>query len=226
IYQGFLSSWDRSHLTKLSEVVHSQGLEVSMFAGYNNFGYPDKSELEKQISLLKRNVDAALVFGTRIVRVVSGSWHPGLSRDQALINVAECLRKSVEYAEERGVTLALEDHPQIGTRSADFMKILRLADTDELKVNLDTSNPMVSGEDAVDLVKLVKDRVVHVHASDRNENLEHIVVGEGVVKFPQIFQGLKGGGFDDWISLEVGGEEGKEGIRRSMAYVRETWKAA
>ncbi|NOZ22396.1 MAG: sugar phosphate isomerase/epimerase [Planctomycetes bacterium] len=76
-------------------------------------------------------------------------------------------------------------------------------------------------------VGLVKDRVVHVHASDRDAELEHTVVGEGVVDFPAIFRVLKHeASFDGWISLEAGGARGEEGIRDGVEYVRRAWEEA
>ena len=103
------------------------------------------------------------------------------------------------------------------------MRILELVDDDRLKVNLDTSNPMVSGDSSVELTELVKDRVVHVHASDRGRDLEHTVEGEGLVDFPSIFASLKKAGFDGWISLESGSDKGRKGIRQGMEYVKRVW---
>jgi sugar phosphate isomerase/epimerase len=82
---------------------------------------------------------------------------------------------------------------------------------------------MVSGDNAVELVKSVKSRVVHVHASDRNKDLEHTVAGSGAVDFPGIFTVLKRAGFGSWVSLEAGGTEGEESIRKGMEYIKRTW---
>jgi sugar phosphate isomerase/epimerase len=223
MYEPYLTSWEEDYIARLTDAVHDAGLEISMFTSYANFSSPDPAIRSEQISNVRRAVDAAVAFRTNIVRVTAGSWVEGLSRDEILSNVADGLRDCLDYAESRGVILALEDHPEVGTKIADFMRILELVDDDRLKVNLDTSNPMVSGEDAVDLAELVKDRVVHVHASDRDGDLEHAVVGEGVVNFPGIFKILKAAGFDGWISLEAGGSKGKEGIRQGMEYVRRVW---
>ena len=83
---------------------------------------------------------------------------------------------------------------------------------------------MMSGETAVQLAEIVKERVVHVHASDRNRQLEHQVVGEGCVPFAEIFRILKSASFDGWISLEAGGTKGQQGIAAGMRYVRGIWE--
>ena len=77
----------------------------------------------------------------------------------------------------------------------------------------------------MELAELVKDRVVHVHASDRDKDLAHTVEGEGAVDFPGIFRILKAAGFDGWISLESGGNKGSEGIRQGMEYVKSVWSS-
>jgi sugar phosphate isomerase/epimerase len=84
---------------------------------------------------------------------------------------------------------------------------------------------MESGESAVELAPLVKDRVVHVHASDRNEQLEHQVVGEGCVQFEKVFRTLKSAGFDGWVSLEAGGTKGKAGIVQGLNHVKRLWES-
>ena len=223
VYRPYLDSPDRSRLAALAEEIGQAGLEVSMYTSYGDLAVA--SEAEQQIELVRGDVDAAVALGTGIVRVTAGRWPDDCSPEEALRNVAECLRQSLGYAEDQGVALALEDHPEIGTKNQDFIRILELVDDERLKVNLDTSNPMESGDSPVALAELVGDRVIHVHASDRDEELEHQVVGEGCVPFREIFAVLQSAGFDGWISMEAGGTKGKQGIVEGLRHVRETWSA-
>jgi len=226
MYEPYLGSWKADCLSRLSDTVHNAGLAVSMFTSYANFSSSDPAIRTAQVSNVKRAVNAAVTFKTNIVRITAGSWIDGISLDKTLSNVADGIKECLNYAESRGVMLALEDHPQIGTRITHFMRILELVGDHRLKVNLDTSNPMVSGDNAVELVKLVKNRVVHVHASDRNKDLEHTVEGSGAVDFPGIFTILKRAGFGSWISLEAGGTKGEESILQGMDYIERTWGSA
>ena len=115
---------------------------------------------------------------------------------------------------------------EVGLKIDDFLDILRRVNQPELKVNLDTSNTLMAGDDPVRLTREVRDHVVHVHASDRLSNAEHCTLGQGIVPFPEIFNILKGAGYDGWISMEVGGTKGEDGIRQSRDYVQKTWEAA
>jgi len=223
MYEPYLDSWDTSHMEKLADSVYDVGLQISMFTSYCNFSSPDMIKREQETAHVKQAVDAAVVFRTNIVRVTAGSWIDGLSQGEVLQNIADGLKGCLDYAEEKRVVLALEDHPVVGTKISDFVKILDLVDDERLKVNLDTSNPMVSGDNSVDLARLVADRIVHLHASDRLKNHQHCLEGTGEVDFPGVFRVLKSAGYDGWVSLEAGGENKKEDIRRGIEYIRQTW---
>ena len=226
MYEPYLESWDESYMAKLADSVYDAGLQISMFTSYSDFSSPDVAKREQETAHVKQAVDAAVTFRTNIVRLTAGSWIDGLSQNEVLQNIADGLRGCLNYAEEKQVMLALEDHPVVGTKISDFVKILELVDDERLKVNLDTSNPMVSGDNSVDLAKLVADRIVHLHASDRLKNLQHCREGMGEVDFKGVFKVLKSVGYDGWISLEAGGENGKEDIRKGIEYIRKAWDEA
>ena len=103
------------------------------------------------------------------------------------------------------------------------MGILELVDDERLKVNLDTGN--VSSDTIVDLAKRVADRVVHLHVSELLNNEHGVVIGKGEVDNKGVFSVLKNTGYDGWLSLEqaVGG---REDLRFSIEYVRNTWNDA
>lgn len=226
MYKPYLECHDEATMQRASELIHEHGLAVSMFTSYGELAQPEPSKRAEQIASIRADIDAAVIFRTSIVRMTAGSWHDGITHDENLKFVAMCLKESLDYAEGRGVSIALEDHPEIGVAIADFMRILELVDDERLKVNLDTSNPMVAGDDPVELTERVKSRVVHVHVSDRADDLSHQVIGEGVVDFPAIFRILKSVGYDGWLSLEAGGAKGVAGIQKAIAYVRNTWASA
>jgi len=87
------------------------------------------------------------------------------------------------------------------------------------------SIPMEAGDSPIKLAKLVKERVVHVHASDRigSADLREQVAGEDCVPFAEIFRILKSANYDGWISLEVDSNKGRQGIVEGINYIREIW---
>jgi sugar phosphate isomerase/epimerase len=118
------------------------------------------------------------------------------------------------------------------------MKLVNSIHDDHFGVNYDPSNAFLAGEDPLDLLELVADRVVTMHASDRylkegtiedlrrEENgaagyakrLSHGEVGKGLNDYDAIFKRLKAAGFNGWISIEDG-VDGMEQLSRSVAFL-------
>ena len=111
-------------------------------------------------------------------------------------------------------------------------------------VNYDPSNTYLAGEDPVELLKRISERVVTMHASDRYltegtmedlrreemdaagyaKRLKHGEIGKGLNDYDAIFSELKRVGFDGWISIEDG-VDGMEQLERSVAFLRKKMAA-
>jgi len=220
IYEPWVKDLDESGLAALADFVHGKGLEASMLTSESHLCNPEWRD--SQVDYIKKAVDWALIFDTDIVRVVSGHGSQGLEHDVVLQSIADGLKACLDYAEEKGVVLAFEDHWGVGTNVKDFMRILELVGDDRLKVNLDTAN--VGSRDIVELTGLVKDRVVHTHCSELLNNKHGVVIGKGEVDFKGIFTILKGNNYDGWVSLEALAG-GKEDLRFSVDFIKETWES-
>lgn len=226
LYDLFVGEWSEGSVARQAEAIRRTGLEVSMYTTYCDFAPRDPAMRAVQRRRVLRGIRSAGVAGTGIVRVVAGNWVVGQEREETLGLVAEGLRGCLDAAEEHGVVLALEDHPVIGTDPRDFLHILELVGDERLKVNLDTSNPMVSGASVLDLLPQLARRVVHVHASDRAEDLSHVVPGTGVVRLAEAFRHLRSVGFSGFVSMEIGGPPERSSVEASAANVRRLWARA
>jgi len=227
LYRPYVEPWDREHLLTARRDIESSGVEISMLTSYCDFGVLGDEHRRQQVEHIKGEVDAAGLLGTDIVRMAAGWEHEGVATADAVANAACGLRAGLDYAEDRQVHLAPEDHPHLGLHIPDLLEILRLVDDERLKVNLDTWNPSYVGEDCVDLVPHVASRVVHVHCADSRPGLEDkLPLGEGTVRFPEIFRELKRAAFDGWLSMEIGGAVGVETIAAGMDFVKRAWADA
>ncbi|MBT4091871.1 MAG: sugar phosphate isomerase/epimerase [Deltaproteobacteria bacterium] len=231
IYGAHFDDSDATDLMKLSDMIHKKGLQVTMFTTENDFSRPDKKE--QAIVQVQKAVDAALLFKADIVRVTASSpygpfkadrkWIDEADRDEVVQSCADGLKACLDYAAEKQVTLALEDHPLIGWNIDEFMKILDLVGDERLKVNLDTSN--IDPTTIVDLARRVADRVVHLHVKDIKEGNNRIVFGTGEVDFVGIFKELKNVGYDGWLSLETM-SGGKEELKIAIEHITNAWNKA
>lgn len=81
------------------------------------------------------------------------------------------------------------------------------------------------GLDGTEIFEPFVDRVVHVHVSELKNGRHGVVIGKGDVDIRGVFNVLKNGGYDGWISLEpLAG--GKEDLRFSVGHVRNAWNKA
>ena len=191
-------------------------------------------------------------LGGKFCRVLSGQRRREISRAEGVRLVVESIRELLEYAADKGIILALENHykdsywelPEFAQHTDIFLEILSKIDSPWLGVQFDPSNSLVADEDPIELLKLVKFRVVTMHASDRflapgytTEDLKkadgsqgyaaflsHGVTGKGMNDYPRIFRILREAGFDGWISIEDG-MNGLEEIRASAEFLRSLMKA-
>ena len=185
-----------------------------------------------------------------VCRVLSGQRWPEITREQGLEYASAGIQACLPLAKELGVVLGLENHYKDGywkyaefAQQADvFLDLVKLIpESSNFGVQYDPSNAVVAGDDPVELLKQVSDRVVSMHASDRflvpgatledlkaaegSEGyasiLQHGVTGQGLNDYAAIFSILKQANYSGWISIEDG-MNGMEEMAQSLAFLRES----
>jgi sugar phosphate isomerase/epimerase len=168
--------------------------------------------------------------------VLSGQRHPGVSREQGLAWVIEAIEEVVPVAVENQVVLGMENHykdgrwqyPEFAQRMDVFLEVVNaFRGRPNFGVQYDPSNALVAGDDPLELLRGVADRVVSVHASDRYlpaggsaADLRHGATGRGLNDYDTIFSILAGHGYRGWVSIEDG-MNGMEEMRDSIAFLRQ-----
>lgn len=246
-YAGFLEMDDESNWSTFRSMVEDTGKVIPMMCCSPDFTHPDQSFRETEIAKQKRWIDMTHTLGGGYCRVLSGQRRPELSVDQGVSLAADCIEACLPYAAERNITLILENHykddfwlyPEFAQKMDVFCKLVDRIDHPNFGVNYDPSNTYLAGEDPIELLKRVSDRVVTMHASDRylaegtiedlrNEEggaegyakrLRHGEIGKGLNDYDAIFSELKSKGFDNWISIEDG-VDGMDQLRRSVAFLK------
>jgi sugar phosphate isomerase/epimerase len=250
-YAGFLEMQDESNWPKFRKQVEDHGKVIPMMCCSPDFTHPDKSFREKEIAKQMRWIDMTHALGGSYCRVLSGQRRPVLSMDEGVKLAAECIEACLPYAQERGITLILENHykddfweyPEFAQKMDVFCKLVDQIQHQNFGVNYDPSNTYLAGEDPLELLYRVSDRVVTMHASDRYlkegtiedlrkeeggaagyaKRLSHGEIGKGLNDYDAIFKELKRVGFDGWISIEDG-IDGMDQLARSVTYVRRKMK--
>ena len=250
-YAGFLEMQDEKNWPRFRRQVEDHGKVVPMMCCSPDFTHPDREFRKNEIGKQKRWIDMTHTLGGSYCRVLSGQRRPELSIDQGVGLAVECIEACLPYAAANGITLILENHykddfweyPEFAQKMDVFCRLVDSIQHPNFGVNYDPSNTYLAGEDPLELLYRVSNRVVTMHASDRylkygtledlrNEEggaagyakrLSHGEIGKGLNDYNAIFRELKRVDFDGWISIEDG-VDGMDQLERSVAFVRRKMK--
>jgi sugar phosphate isomerase/epimerase len=246
-YSGFLEMRDERNWIIFRRLVEGQGKQIPMMCCSPDFTHPDSKYRDNEIQKQKKWIDMTAALGGSYCRVLSGQRRPELSIEQGLDFAADCIKTCLPYAQERNITLILENHykddfweyPEFAQKSDVFCMLLEKLDHPNFGINYDPSNTYLAGEDPLVLLKRISNRVVTMHASDRYlkegsledlwkeesgatgyaKRLSHGEIGKGLNDYDAIFSELKKAGFNSWISIEDG-VDGMDQLERSVTFLR------
>lgn len=246
-YAGFMEMADENNWPRFRRQVEAHGKVIPMMCCSPDFTHPDPAFRAKEIAKQKRWIDMTQILGGTYCRVLSGQRRPGLTVEEGVKLAAECIYACLPYAQDRGITLILENHykddfweyPEFAQKMDVFCKLLDKVDHPNFGVNYDPSNTYLAGENPLELLYRVSHRVVTMHASDRYltegtmedlrreeegitgyaRRLSHGEIGKGLTDYDAIFKELKRVGFDGWISIEDG-VDGMEQLARSVSFLQ------
>ncbi|MBV9125510.1 MAG: TIM barrel protein [Planctomycetes bacterium] len=250
MYDGFFTSLENSYLDQVGEAIRKAGFAMPMLCCSPDFTNPDPDGRQRAVEREVRMIQVARrLGGPRVVcRVLSGQRYPGLSRQQGLEWVIDCIHQVLPAAREWNVVLGLENHykdsfwkyPEFAQKQDVFCELLNaIPDRENFGVQYDPSNALVAGDDPIALLEAVAGRVVSMHASDRylaagttleelrqtdgtlgySPNLQHGVTGRGLNDYDAIFRILAAHRYRGWVSIEDG-MNGMEEMAASLAFLR------
>lgn len=150
--------------SELKDRIASLGLTISALCGdLGGHGFQDKVANTVKVEKSKRILDLALDLGTNIV-----TTHIGIVPEDHNSEIYASMQAACEelssYANDKGAYFAIETGPEPAARLKQFLDSLT---TNGVSVNFDPANMvMVTGDDPVGGVYLLKDYIVHTHAKD------------------------------------------------------------
>ncbi len=250
MYEGFFTSPEPPYLDSVGEAIDKAGFAMPMLCCSPDFTVPDqdkrKREIEREIEMIR--VTHRLGGSGAVCRVLSGQRYPEVSWEQGLEWVLEGIEAVLPAAREHNIVLGMENHykdgfwkyPEFAQRMDRFIPIVEaVRDRDHFGVQYDPSNAIVAGDDPIELLQRVADRVVSMHASDRylekgasladvrqsdgtigySSSLRHGVTGKGLNDYDAIFRILAEHNYRGWVSIEDG-MNGMEEMAESLAFLR------
>jgi sugar phosphate isomerase/epimerase len=250
MYEGFLTSLDDEYIDRVGHALHAAGFAMPMLCCSPDFTSPDpdkrKSAIAREAEMIR--ITRRLGGPRSVCRVLTGQRYPEVTWEQGKEWVVGAIQELLPVAREHDILLGLENHykdgfwkyPEFAQQMSRFVQILEaIPDRDHFGVQYDPSNAIVAGDDPVELLRRVADRVVSMHASDRylaegatldqlrqtdgtlgySASLRHGVTGKGLNDYDSIFRILAEHAYQGWVSIEDG-MNGMDEMAESLAFLR------
>jgi sugar phosphate isomerase/epimerase len=173
--------------------------------------------------------------GCKHIATTDGLHKPeGMSDADAMESMKHSYGQIIEVAEAYEMIINIEVHGYFTTRPDMMEKMLAFCDSPYLRMNMDTGNTYIAGQDPVAFCERFKNKVAHVHVKDVSESLaaavrgeqtgiavSYCAIGDGVnaENIKKVLTILRDIGYDGVLSMECEGAGGPM-IEKSLAWLR------
>jgi inosose dehydratase len=197
------------------------GVKISTVCAHANLLDPSKPSRYGTSEIMKA-IKMAAAIGVKDIITTENEPHTGWGRkltfEQRTFVIAEKLYEPVRMAADYGVRILLENHGPVTDTVDGLKKVFDLLDdAPSLGLNLDTGNSWLGGSDPVELAKIFKKKIHHIHWKDLGEDwlprrtkqygagFSPIAVGDGIIDIKGICSVLKDADIEN-STLEIVGE--------------------
>ncbi len=230
-YQPHIALWEDPLL--LRRKMDGYGVRFSQIDAAFPLSLPEGASLGVEYVLHTIRY-ASLVGCPRVDTTDDRNRPEGVSDAEALAHMRRVYRQILPVAEAYQVTINIEPHGYYTTKPKFLEQMLAFSDSPFLRLNMDTGNTFIAGQDPVAFLRRFAAKVSHVHIKDVSPSLaavargeltgiavSHCAVGEGVnaANIRECVKLLRESGFDGVLSLECEGQGGPM-IEQSLAWLR------
>lgn len=231
-YQPHVALWEDP--LALREKMDDYGVRFSQLDAAFPLSLPTAASLGQRYII--NSIRWAHLVGCRHIDTTDHMHKPQrLSDDEALEMMKRIYGEVLEVAARYEIIINIEPHGYYTTKPEFMGRMLEFFDSPYLRLNMDTGNTFIAGQDPVAFLDQFRDKVSHVHIKDVSESLaaasrgeltgiavSHAAIGEGVNvdNIKKCFDILVDINYDGVVSIECEGQGGPM-IERSLAWVRE-----
>ena len=196
---------------EMKDVLDRHGVKPSGLSSHCPLMRPEIS-----VPYLQKAIRFAAAIGAPVVNTDEGIRPPWVSLEDAFHVMKYTLTTILQTAERYGVYVGIEPHQSISRTTEGLLRIATLVKSPRLRVNYDTGNAYLAGEDPYAGLKAVQHLLVHMHAKDiaiKQAEAEKGKVtgtavgcacGDGVIDWAKVIAILRQGGYDGMLSVECG----------------------
>ena len=222
-YFATISMWEDP--VRIKKICEKAGVKLSGLSSHTPLCKPDISG-----NYLKQAIRFAAECGAPVVNTDEGPKPAWTTAEEDHVLMRYVLKEAAMFAENRGVLIGLEPHQQYSQTPEGLDRIYNLVDSPAIGINFDTGNSYLCGQDPIEWLQHVKDRLVHLHAKDISIQQSKdergkvtgtpsgCACGDGVVDWKKVIEICKTAPRDIVLSVECGTIEQAE---RSIKHLKQ-----
>jgi len=172
------------------------------------------------VPYVMKSIAWAAQTGCPCVDTTDGLHQPeGLSDKESLALMKRSYQQILTVAEAHGIVINIEPHGYFTTNPEMMAEMQSFSDSPFLRMNMDTGNTFIAGQDPVSFLRRFLKRTSHVHVKDVSESLAKAVRG-GQTGIAVSHCAL---GYSGTLSIECEGQGGPM-IEQSLNWLRRALK--
>jgi D-psicose/D-tagatose/L-ribulose 3-epimerase len=187
-----------------------EALAVAARADHDNPLSADAAVRAEALVATKANLDSAAALGASLIcgplaaplAVFTGAG----PTDEEKAHAVAYLQELGPYAEERGLTIALEYlnrfEMYLTNSAADLAELVRTAGHPRIRMMYDTFHAHIEEKDPAAALRACADVLVHIHLSENDRSTP----GAGQVAWSETFDAIREIGYDGWVVIEAFGD--------------------
>ena len=230
-YQPHVALWEDPLALRLR--MDRLGIQLSQLDAAFPLSRPEGATLG--VEYILHSIRWAHIAGCPRIDTTDDRFAPAaMTAAEAMAHMRRIYEQIVTAAERYGIVIIIEPHGYFTTKPEFMDEMLRFVDSPCLRMNMDTGNTFIAGQDPVAFLERFQPRVDHVHIKDVSASLaaasqgeltgiavSHCAIGEGVnaANIRRCVDLLAAAGYDGVLSLECEGQGGPM-IERSLAWMR------
>ncbi len=196
---------------EMKDILQKYGVAASGLSAHCPLMRPEIS-----VPYLEKAIRLAAAIDAKVINTDEGIRPLWLDDAECFQVMRYTLKKVLQVAERYGVSIGIEPHQSITRKTEGLLRIATLVESDCLRVNYDTGNAFLSGEDPYAGLQAVLPLLVHIHAkdisirqaADEKGKVTGTAVGcacgEGVIDWGRVIGILRAANWSGVLSVECG----------------------
>ncbi|MBM4067675.1 MAG: sugar phosphate isomerase/epimerase [Planctomycetes bacterium] len=216
---------DDQQIAALQRELHEAGLKCAVVAAYTDFGGSVAAEvpfLEMQIAYVESLCRIGSQLGAHVVRVFTAYESPSIGPSAVWKQTAATLREICDRAAAFGITVAVQNHHDVGVHTTALLELLHDVDRPNCKLGFDAWSPALRGEDLFEAARTAGSHTIITTNADyvrlprfhyrpdlvnyepaTPDLVRAVPFGTGFINYAAFFEGLRAGGFDGIATYEM-----------------------